>query len=102
MGTPLESSPIYCRRPSSTIIAPNFCEGEAKSDGPSPKPKPRKSKVKSSFQSHVVERWEEQKDQGLLGSTKQGDVPPAVDRKASFQSHLEVPEGKLLDFSPSK
>lgn len=62
-------------------------------DGSSPKAKPRKSRVRSTFQSHVVESWE--KLSGTGTATDNNESEPFEEKKASFQSH--VPEGNLVD-----
>ncbi|TRY74688.1 hypothetical protein TCAL_08375 [Tigriopus californicus] len=94
MGTGFEYNHLFTTSLPSQVIVPNFFSEEGQ--GQSPKAKPRKAKIKSNFQSHVVERWEPPRPEHEL-ETQLAEVNLKEARqKASFQSHL-VPEGQLID-----
>lgn len=61
-----------------------------------PKPKPRKPKPKTTFQSHVMENWEEHSPvSAIANSSEENEDVVLVQKKPSFRSH--VPVGNLLD-----
>lgn len=88
-GTGFEYNPLFFTSLPSQVMVPNFCQED---QGQSPKAKPRKAKIKSNFQSHVVEHWEPPR----LQDDEHDQKLKEARRKASFQSHL-VPEGQLID-----
>lgn len=96
-GTVFSNNPAFTRR----NIPTDLSDG---ADSDHPKPKPRKNKAMkptSTFQSHVVQNWENYSP--VLNQTAEYSLnnnPSEVEstiKKASFKSHVDVPVANLLD-----
>lgn len=88
LGSAFESNPLFAL-PSTNPSS--FFEDSA--DQQPPKPKPRRLK-KSTFQSHVVENWENHSPHNCDAEEKTNEQT----NRASFKSHVQVPTGNLIDF----
>ena len=92
-GTSFENNPLFC--PTATeAYKIDFCQEDCTGGDP-PKPKPRKPKSKGSFQSHVVENWENHSPHNIK-QEEDSKQAKKLAKQPSFQSH--VPTGNLINF----